>query len=177
MQLKKERIIKNVDELYKKYCNAYKSDYDTDNELNEAKKKKFDYKSFELLDETDKKSKLDGETKNFFKEIGNREKGVDKKKFMKYFSYEPTALVNKLLNQNTQYLRKILDEIKQQKIEFNKDERNSTNNKNENDRLNTILSVIDKIDRFFEYKFLLDKQPDELKLPKWVKVKKKKDLM
>ena len=93
---------------------------------------------------------------------------------MKYFSYEPTALVNKLLNQNTQYLRKILDEIKQQKIEFNKDERNSTNNKNENDRLNTILSVIDKIDRLFQYKFLLDKQPDELKLPKWVKVKKKK---
>ena len=45
-----------------------------------------------------------------------------------------------------------MDEIKQQKIELNKDERNSTNNKNENDRPNTILSVIDKIDRFFEYK-------------------------
>ena len=68
---------------------------------------------------------------------------------MKYFSYEPTALVNKLLNQNTQYLRKRLDEIKQQKIELNKDERNSTNNENENDRLNTILSVTDRIDRFF----------------------------
>ena len=152
VQLKKERIIKNVDELYEKYCSAYKSDYDIDNELNEAKKKKFDYKKFELLDKTDKKSKLDGETKKIFKEIENREKGVDKKKFMKYFIYEPTALVNKLLNQNTQYLRKILDEIKQQKIELNKDERNSTNNKNENDRPNTILSVIDKIDRFFEYK-------------------------
>ena len=73
---------------------------------------------------------------------------------MKYFSYEPTALVNKLLNPNTQDLRKILDEIKQQKIELNKDERNSTNNKNENDRLNMILSVIDRIYQFFEYKFL-----------------------
>ena len=30
--------MKNVDELYKKYYNAYKSDYDTDDELNEAKK-------------------------------------------------------------------------------------------------------------------------------------------
>ena len=84
MQLKKEWIIKNADELYEKYCNAYKND--TDNELNEAKKKKFDYK----------KSKLDRETKIFFKEIENREKDLDKKKFMKYFSYEPTALVNKL---------------------------------------------------------------------------------
>ena len=39
-QLKKERIMKNVDELYKKYYNAYKSDYDTDDELKEVKKKK-----------------------------------------------------------------------------------------------------------------------------------------
>ena len=41
-KLKKERIIKNVDELYEKYCNAYKSDCDTDDELKEAKKKNFD---------------------------------------------------------------------------------------------------------------------------------------
>ena len=62
---------------------------------------------------------------------------------MKYFNYRPTALVNKLLDQNTQDLKKSLDEIKQQKDELNKDKRNSTNNKNENDRLNMILSVID----------------------------------
>ena len=35
-RLKKERIIKNVDELYEKYYNAYKSDYNTDDELNET---------------------------------------------------------------------------------------------------------------------------------------------
>ena len=64
---------------------------------------------------------------------------------MKYFGYKPTALVNKLLRQNTQDLTKSLDEIKQQKIKLNKDERNSTNNKNENDRLNTTLSVTDRI--------------------------------
>ena len=33
--------MKNVDELYKKYYNAYKSDYDTDDELKEDKKKKY----------------------------------------------------------------------------------------------------------------------------------------
>ena len=62
-QLKKERIMKNVDELYKKYYNFYKNDFDNDDELSEAKKKKFDYKQFELFDKTDKKLKLDGETK------------------------------------------------------------------------------------------------------------------
>ena len=93
---------------------------------------------------------------------------------MKYFSYEPTALVNKLLNPNTQDLRKILDEIKQQKIELNKDERNSTNNKNENDRLNMILSVIDRIYHFLEYKFFSGEQSDESNLPKWVKVSKQR---
>ena len=71
-QLKKERILKNVDQLYKKYYDAYKNDYDTD-ELNEAKKKKFDYKQFEFVDKTDKQSKLDEETKKkkVFKEIEN----------------------------------------------------------------------------------------------------------
>ena len=38
-QLEKERIMKNVDELYKNYYNAYKSDFDTDDELAENKKK------------------------------------------------------------------------------------------------------------------------------------------
>ena len=98
--------MKNVDKLYKKYYDAYKSDYDTDDELNEVKKKKFDYEQFELLDKIDKKLKLDEETKAFVKEIKKREKGVDKKGFMEYFNYKPTALVNKLLGQNTQDLKK-----------------------------------------------------------------------
>ena len=45
-----ERIMKNSDKLYEKYYNAYKNDYDADDELSEAKKKKFDYKQFELFD-------------------------------------------------------------------------------------------------------------------------------
>ena len=57
-----------------------------------------------------------------------------------------------------------MDEIKQQKIKLNEDERNSTNNKNESDRRNMILSVIDRIYQFFEYKFLTGEQSDELKL-------------
>ena len=62
-QLKKERIMENVDELYEKYYNVYKNDFDNDDELSEAKKKKFDYKQFELFNKTDKKLTLDGETK------------------------------------------------------------------------------------------------------------------
>ena len=162
-----------VDELYEKYYNAYKNNYDGD-ELREAKKKKIDYKQFELFDKTDKKLTLDEETKNNFKEIKDREKIVDKKKFREYFSYEPTALVNKLLGQNTQDLRKSLDEIKQQNIKLNEDERNSTNNKNENDELNNILSVINRIYQFFEYKFFLGEQSDESNLPKLVKVSKQR---
>ena len=161
--------MKNVDELYKKYYNAYKNDYENDDELKEAKKKKIDCKQFELLDETDKKLKLDGETKNVMKEIENKEKGVDKKGFMKYFSDEPAAFVNKLLGQNTQDLRKSLDQIKQEEIKLNKDERNSTNNKNEHDKVNMILSVIDRIYQFFECNFFSGEQPDELKLLKWIK--------
>ena len=127
-----------------------------------------------MVDKAGEKLKLDEETKHFFKDIENREKNVDKKEVMKYFNYEPTALVNKLLSQNTQDFKKRFDKIKQQKIELNKDERNSTNNKNENDRLNTILSVIDQIHQFFEYTCLPGEQPDQLKLPKWVGVSKKK---
>ena len=115
-QLKKERIMKNADGLYEKYYNVYKNDYDNDFDGlgDEAKKKKFEYRHFELFDKTDKKLTLDEETKKFFKEIENREKIVDKKKFNEYFSYEPGALVNNLLSQNTQDLRKSLNEIKQQ---------------------------------------------------------------
>ena len=74
-QLKKKQITKNVDELYKKYYDAYKSDYDTVDDINEAKKKKFNYKQFELVDKTDKEI-------IFFKEIENREKGSNKNGFM-----------------------------------------------------------------------------------------------
>ena len=61
-QLKKERIMKNVDELFEKNYNAYKNDYDAD-QLYEAKKKKFNCKQLELFDITDKKSTLDEKTK------------------------------------------------------------------------------------------------------------------
>ena len=40
-----------------------------------------------------------------------------------------------------------------------------------------MLSVINRIYQFFEYKFLLGEQPDELKLPKWIKVKQRFDVI
>ena len=83
--------------------------------------------------------------KKGFKQIENREKIIDIKKLKKCFSYEPTALVNNLLSQNTQNLRKILNEIKLQNIKLNEDKRNSANNKNKNDELNNILSLINRI--------------------------------
>ena len=92
--------MKNVYELYENYYSADKKDYDDGDVLIEAKKKEFNYKQFELFDETDERPKLDEETKKNFKEIENREKGVDKRGFIKYFSYEPITLVNKLLDQN-----------------------------------------------------------------------------
>ena len=124
-----------------------------------------------MFDKTDKKLTLDEETKNFLRRLKIKKKLLIKK-IKEYFSYEPTALVNKLLGQNTQDLKKCFNEIKQQKIKLNKDERNSTNNKNENDELNNILSVINSIYQFFEYTFFLGEQSDESNLPKSVKVSK-----
>ena len=98
------------------FYDAYKNDYDTDDELNEAKKKKCDYKQFEFVDKTDKESKLDGKTKKIFKEIENREKGIDKKRLMKQFNYDPTALVNKLLGQNTQDLKKVWTRLNNKRL-------------------------------------------------------------
>ena len=63
-QLKKERFMKNVNELYRNYYNAYKSDYDTNNELTEKKKKKYHYEQFVFDDEINKESKLDEKTKS-----------------------------------------------------------------------------------------------------------------
>ena len=48
------------------------------------------------------------------------------------------------------------------------------NNKNKNDKLNNIISVINRIYQFFEYKLLPGEQPDEWNLPQWVKVSKKR---
>ena len=87
--------MKNVDELYKKYYNVYKNDYDAD-ELSEVKKKKFGYRQFKLFGKTDKELKLDGETKNLLKRLKIKKRVLIKKGLMKYFSYKPVALVNNL---------------------------------------------------------------------------------
>ena len=58
-KLRKEQIMKNVDNLYEKYYNAFKSDYDTTDELTRIKKEKYGYKQFEIDDKISKQSKLD----------------------------------------------------------------------------------------------------------------------
>ena len=67
-----------------------------------------------------------------------------------------------------------MNKIKQQNIKLNEDERSSTNIKNESDRLNMILSVIDRVYQFFEHKFFLGEQLDKSKLLKWIKVSKRR---
>ena len=82
--------MKNVDELYKKYYNAYKSDYETDGELNEAKKKKFDDNQFKLVDKTNKELKLDEETKEL------KLTALPKWLRSKNYSNEATKLINNI---------------------------------------------------------------------------------
>ena len=139
----KPKVLDNAEDLfndlyyiYKDKCNEEKDGLNTKNKrcLNYKKLRLDDYQhkseeekqeTSKKLDKKDEEPKLDKKTETYFKEIKNQEKIVDKKVFTKYFSYEPTALVNKLLGQNTQDLRKSLNEIKQQKIKLNEDERNS----------------------------------------------------
>ena len=64
-QLKKEGIMKNVNELYKNYYDAYKSNYYGNDKLGQDEKKKFNYKQFELGDEINKEPKLDEKTEEF----------------------------------------------------------------------------------------------------------------
>ena len=78
--------MKNVGELCERYYSAYKSDYDTDGELNETEREKCDHKQFELVGKTDKESKLNGKTKNL--------KCCCKKRFSGCFNYELSVLVN-----------------------------------------------------------------------------------
>ena len=61
--------MKNIDELYENYYNAYESDYDNDDELTKVKKKKLDYKLFKLFDKTYERLKLDGEKKHFLRRL------------------------------------------------------------------------------------------------------------
>ena len=60
----KSELWKMSTSFTKKCYNNYKSDYDTDDELNEAKKKNFDHNRFKLVDKTDKELKLDEVTKD-----------------------------------------------------------------------------------------------------------------
>ena len=100
-RLKKEGIIKMLKKFTASIMKSTKTSMTTVVNLIELKIKILTTK-FIIVNKTDKESKLDEETKKIFKEIEKREKDIDKKGFMKYFNYEPTALVNKLLSQNIQ---------------------------------------------------------------------------
>ena len=77
--LKKERIMKNVEELSGKYYNAYKSDYDREDELHEAKKKNVVCKQFELVDKTDKELKVMKKQKCWLKKLKKKKRVLIKR--------------------------------------------------------------------------------------------------
>ena len=176
--------MKNVDELYEKYYNAYKSDFDNDDELSEAKKKKCDYKQFELFDKTDKKLKLDGETKKdeesklteLPKWIGSKNGFKKAIKLIEYIRADTNNVKSssgdkKVFNN----LDKLINDIK------NKE----TTRKNTIEKIKNILSDLDqqrqKESTVFQNKMIdavyylfnslgISSKPDRLMLPKWIKV-------
>ena len=77
--LKKEQIMKNVEELYGKYYNAYKSDYDSEDELHEAKKNNVVCKQFELVDKTDKELKVMKKQKCWLKKLKKKKRVLIKR--------------------------------------------------------------------------------------------------
>ena len=48
-QLNRQRIMKNVNELYQKYYKFYKNDFDNDDELSEAKRNNVNISSMNCL--------------------------------------------------------------------------------------------------------------------------------
>ena len=65
--------MKNVEELYGKYYNAYKSDYDSEDELNEAKKKTFTNSLSQLIKQI-KSSNQMKKQKSLLKKLKNKKR-------------------------------------------------------------------------------------------------------
>ena len=174
-QLKKERIMENVDELYEKYYNANKNDFDNDDELSETKKKKFNYRQFELFNKTDKKLTLDEETK----------KDKDSK-----LTELPKAI--KLIEDIRADTNNDKSSSGSKKVFYNLDKLiNDIKNKRKNaiEKIKNIFSDLDqqrqKESTVFRNKMIdvvyylfnslgISSQPGRLRLSKWVKVSKEK---
>ena len=176
--------MKNVDELYEKYYNAYKNDFDNDDELSEAKKKKFDYKQFELFNKTDKKLTLDGETKkdeeSKLTEFPKRLHSKNDFKRAKKLTEDIRADTNNVKSSSGDKkvfnnLDKLINDIK------NKE----TTRKNTIEKIKNIVSDLDqqrqKESTVFQNKMIdvvyylfnslgISSKPNRLMLPKWVKV-------
>ena len=187
-QLKKERIMENVDELYEKYYNVYKNDFDNDDELSEAKKKKFDYKQFELFNKTDKKLTLDGETKkdeeSKLTELPKRLHSKNDFKRAKKLTEDIRADTNNVKSSSGDKkvfnnLDKLINDIKNKK----------TTRKNTIEKIKNIVSDLDqqrqKESTVFQNKMIdvvyylfnslgISSQPGRSRLSKWVKVSKEK---
>ena len=183
-QLKKERIMKNFDELYGKYYNAYRNDTD---ELSEAEKKKIGYKQFEIFDKTDKKLTLDGETK---KDEESKLTALPKwlhskndfKKTIKLIE-DIRADTNNVKSNGNKKVSNDLNEL------INNIKNNKTTRKSTIKKIRNIVSDLDQLGEkestLFQNKMIdvvyylfnslgISSKPGRLMLPKWVNISEKR---
>ena len=180
--------MKNVDKLYEKYYNAYKNDYDNDGKLSEGKKKKIDYKQFELFDKTDKKLTLDGETKK-----DEESKLTELPKWLRSKNDFKKAI--KLIEDIRVETNNVKSSSGDKKVFNNLDKlingikNKETTRKNKIEKIKNIASDLDqqrqKESTVFQNKMIdvvyylfnslgISSQPGRLRLSKWVKVSKEK---
>ena len=176
--------MKNVDELYEKYYNTYKNNYDNDNELKEIKKKEFDYKQFELFDKTDKSLTLDGETekdkeskltelpkwfhsKNDFKKAIKLSEDIraDTK------NYKSSSGDKKVFNNLDKFINDIEIKKLQEKVQLKKTKNIASDLDQQRQKESIVFQnkMIDVIYYLFN-SLELSSKPGRLMLPKWVKV-------
>ena len=174
--------MKNVDELYKKYYNAYKNDYDTNDELTEDKKKEFDYKRFEIIDNRDQERKSTKKEETETKKFNETQKPLWVKINTNYFNLltqdvdnnlnnnEFKTIVNKK-NYDLKNAKKVLVKITTQKISEREAKKlysdlipqtllslkkTTTNTRGKNKR-NNILNILENLEsvvsgNYFHYK-------------------------
>ena len=145
--------MKNVDELYKNYYNAYKSAFDTNDRLTEDKKKKFDYTQFEIDDIISKESKLDEKTKELeLTELPKWLKSKNGFNEVRKFINNIRADTNRVRSSSGDEkvfndLNKLINDIQNKKIE-------------RKDAIKKIENIISSLDQQRQKKYCFSKQDD-----------------
>ena len=169
--------MKNVDEIYETYYNAYKNGYDND-ELNQAKKREFDYRQFKLGDKKDEEPKLTTLAKclssnnNFKKAIKSIEDIMADTNNIKSSSGKQKAFndLNELIN-NIKYNKNTTKKKKKKKNAIEKIKNIISDLDQHRQRESTVFQnkMIDVVYYLFN-SLRISSQTGRLMLSKWVKV-------